>query len=103
MYVDGVENEKSVFVPYSDFTFRQVTTRQPLHMGFKFSSERLDTLNHHPIFEKMSDENKKVLLNELSKINEPHPKREYEWRDKFVTSVRIEMTKPLLRLQTLKK
>lgn len=103
MYVDGVENEKSVIVPYSDFTFRQVITRQPLHMGFKFSSERLDALNHHPIFEKMSDDNKKVLLDELSKIDEPHPKREYEWRDEFVASVRKEMTKPLPTPANFKK
>lgn len=66
--MDGIENEKSVIVPYSDFTFRQVTTRQPLHMGFKFSSERLEALNHHPIFEKMSDENKRFYWTNCQRL-----------------------------------
>lgn len=95
MYVDGEVNDKSVIVPYTEFMYRQVTTQQPLRMGFKFSKERLEQLLSNPIFTSMSEDNQKVLANKLLEINDSKlPTREYSWLDEFVRSTLSGMSKP---------
>ena len=104
IYVDGKTNEHSVIVPYTSFMFRQVTTQQPLRMGFKFSKKRLEELLKHSIYEKLTDNNKEVLLNQLSEINDSElPTREYEWLGKFVKNTRREMTKPVPTVANMQK
>ena len=48
MYVDGEVNEHSVIVPYSDFIYRQVTTQQPLRMGFVLTEDTEQLKKHAP-------------------------------------------------------
>lgn len=104
MYVDGDTNEKSVIVPYTEFFYRQVTTQQPLRMGFKFSKERLEELLKNPTFAAMSEDNQKVLCNKLLEINDSSvPTREYAWLDEFVRSTRSDMTKPMPTPANLRK
>lgn len=104
IYVDGIENEKSVIVPYTEFFFRQVTTQQPLRMGFKFSKQRLEKLLKEKTFLTMKEENRKALCSELLTINDEEvPTREYSWLDEFVRSIRSKMLKPLPTPTKLKK
>lgn len=104
MYVDGEVNDKSVIVPYTEFMYRQVTTQQPLRMGFKFSKERLEQLLNNPLFTSMSENNQKVLANKLLEIDDGKlPTREYSWLDEFVRSTRSDMVKPLPTPNNLRK
>ncbi len=60
-YVDGEINDRSVIVPYTDFMFRQVTTRQPLHAILKFDTSKINELMSITSISKLSDSNKDIL------------------------------------------
>lgn len=104
MYVDGIENENSVIVPYTDFFYRQITTQQPLHMGFTFSKEKVNNLLKHEKFVSMSETNQKILCDELlCQFDSDSAVKEYRWMDTFVKSTRSKMQKPLPTPNNMRK
>lgn len=93
IYVDGEVNERSVIVPYSDFEFRQVTTQQPLRMGF-ILSDKSEELNANGTFLKLSAGNQKIFIDEINKANQENETRKYHWCEQFAKDVRKFMDKP---------
>ena len=88
-YVDGIEDETSVVVPYSDFKFRQVTTRRPLRMKIKIEKDLInDFVNSFP---KLSESNRKIFADELNKNADEL--KEYNWAYDFVKETRKLMEK----------
>lgn len=93
MYVDGEVNERSVIVSYSDFIYRQVTTQQPLRMGFVLT-ENTELLKTNEQFMKLSEESQNIFIAALNHAASEKYKREYHWCEQFAKEVRNLMAKP---------
>ena len=92
MYVNGVENEHSVFVPYEDFMFRKVTTQRPLRARLQIDMSKADELFESKAMAKLSQCNREILIKALDK--HANASLEYNWADSFAKETRKEMDKP---------
>ena len=103
MYIDGVVNEKSVIVPYSDFEYRKVTTQQPLHAILRLNKDNIDTVLQHNSLNKLSAENKAILNEYLNKKAGQDEVQAYDLADAMAKEVRKLMEKPGIPATNIQK
>ncbi len=100
-YLDGHDHGNSVLVPYTDFMYRQVTTRRPLRMRIHVTDEGIEKLMSVSEVIKLTEGNKDILIHDVSKhIGLEMP---YSWAGEFAKNVRISMDKPNVQSAQLKK
>lgn len=89
-YVNGIVNDDSIFVPYTDFMYRQVVTRRPLRAKVVIQKDKISGIVE--LLNKLKSENLDILVNKLAELD--GTKHDYSWADSFAKSIRSQMNKP---------
>ena len=92
-YIDGHNHGHSIIVPVTEFMFRQVVTRHPLHMNIVIDIAKTDALfNKNSAMSKVDERNRKIIRSWfVSHSNEVH---DYAWVYKAAKEINSCLNKP---------
>lgn len=90
------ENDESKIFPNEAFGYRRITVERPLRLNFQASPERLERINEEKAVRKLSDADRKALLDACATLD---PGRLYRNRDAFTKDLKAALEPTGIKLR----